>query len=362
MFVKKICLSDFRNYKYAEIDLIEGTNVIYGANARGKTNILEAICVMSTVRSHRGAKEAEMIMFNKNCSSVKIKYFARERENVGEITFFKDKKRQVLLNGVYASKTSEIIGNLKTVIFCPEDLKLVKGSPGERRKMLDLGICQLRQKYFHSLSSYYKVLEQRNKLLKDNPESEMMWVWDEKLISAGTDIIWYRYSYIERLGTKVKEILKNLSGEDIEIVYSCGFECENFNDKSKIKESFEKELKANSEREKKFGVSLTGPHRDDFKIILNGSEAKHYASQGQQRSVALAIKMGEAALIKDDTGETPVLLLDDVLSDLDEKRRSYILNNIKNMQVVITCTEKDLLGKIPDVNLIDVEKIGTRGD
>ena len=361
MFVKRIYLSDFRNYSRAEINLKGGTNVIYGANARGKTNILEAVCVMSTVRSHRGAKEAEMIMFDKNCSSVKIEYFARQRVNTGEITFFRDRKRQALLNGVYVSKTSELIGRLKTVIFCPEDLKLVKGSPGERRKMLDLGICQLRQKYFYSLSSYYKVLEQRNRLLKENPESEMMWVWDEKLVLAGSDIIWYRYSYIERLGVKIKKFLKKLSGEDIEINYNCGFECEDFGDKKKIKESFKKEISENSEREKKFGVSLVGPHRDDFKIILNGSEAKHYASQGQQRSVALAIKMAEAALIKDDTGEDPVLLLDDVLSDLDESRRSYILNNIKGMQVVITCTEKDLLGKIPGVNLIDVEKIGTRG-
>lgn len=362
MFVKKIYLSNFRNYSYAEIDLKEGTNVIYGANAKGKTNILEAVCVMSTVRSHRGAKENEMIMFGKERSAVKIEYSARQRMNIGKIIFSKDKKRQALLNGVYAAKTSEIIGNLKTVIFCPEDLKLVKGSPGERRRMMDLGICQLRQKYFHSLSTYYKILEQRNKLLKENPESEMLWVWDEKLIDSGTDIVWYRYSYIEQLSVKVKEILKNLSGENIDISYSCGFECEDFKSKEKIKDSFKKELEENIEREKKFGISLVGPHRDDFKIFLDGFLAKHFASQGQQRSVALSLKMAEASLISDDTGETPVLLLDDVLSDLDESRRSYILNNIKGMQVVITCTEKELLGKIPGVNLINVENIGTRGD
>lgn len=360
MFVKKIYLSDFRNYVTAEINFNNKTNVIYGTNARGKTNILESIYVMSTARSHRGAKESEMIRFGSECAKIKVDYFAHERENRGEITFFKDKKRQVLINGVYAAKTSEIIGKLKTVMFCPEDLKLVKGSPGERRKMLDLGICQLRQKYFHSLSAYYKILEQRNKLLKENPQSDMMWVWDEKLTQSGADIIWYRYSYIKRLGDKVEYFLNKISGEEAKIIYNCGFEAEDFTDRQKIKDAFEKELKLNSEREKRFGISLTGPHRDDFKIILNGFEAKHYASQGQQRSVALAIKLSEAELVKDDTGEKPVLLLDDVLSELDEKRRNYVLNCIENTQVIITCTDKALFGNLPDVNLIDVETAGIR--
>ena len=357
MFVEQVYLSNFRNYETGNIKFKDGTNVVYGANARGKTNILEAIYTVSTSRSHRGSKEAEMIRFGENSAKIAAKFYSHGRENKAEINFFRDKKKRIKINGVVADKTSKLMGYLNTVIFCPEDLKLVKGSPGVRRKMLDLGICQLRQKYFHSLSAYYKILEQRNRLLKDNPESEMFWVWNQKLVESGTDIIWYRNSFIERLNEKIKKIIKDICDENIDLIYDCGFEAENLKDKKSIKVSFEEEIKRNESREKKFGISLIGPHRDDFKIILNGKEAKFYASQGQQRTIALAIKMAEVELIKDDMGETPVLLLDDVLSELDEKRREYVLNKIKNIQVIITCTEKDLFGNIPDVNLINVENI-----
>lgn len=362
MFVEQVYLSNFRNYEIGNVKFKDGTNVIYGANARGKTNILESIYIMSTSRSHRGSKEAEMIRFGQESAKIALKFYSHGRENKAEIDFFNDKKKRIKINGVVADKTSQLMGYLNTVIFCPENLKLVKGSPGVRRKMLDLGICQLRQKYFHSLSSYYKVLEQRNKLLKDNPESEMLWVWDEKLVECGTDIIWYRNSFIERLNEKIKKIIKEICDEDIDLVYDCGLEAENLKDKEDIKKSLEKELQKNIAREKKIGISLVGPHRDDFKIILNGKEAKFYASQGQQRTIALALKMAEVELIKDDMGETPVLLLDDVLSELDVNRREYVLNKIKNIQVIITCTEKDLFGNIPDVNLINVEDIKNKNN
>jgi len=357
MFVEQVYLSNFRNYETGNVKFKDGTNVIYGANARGKTNILESIYIMSTSRSHRGSKESEMIRFGQNSAKIAAKFHSHGRINKAEIDFFNDKKKRIKINGVVADKTSQLMGYLNTVIFCPEDLKLVKGSPGVRRKMLDFGICQLRQKYFHSLSSYYKVLEQRNKLLRDDPESEMLWVWDEKLIECGTDIIWYRNSFIERLNEKIKKIIKEICEEQIDLIYDCGFEAEDLKNKEIIKNSFENEIKKNLSREKRLGMSLVGPHRDDFKIFLNGKEAKLYASQGQQRTIALAIKMSEVELIKDDMGETPVLLLDDVLSELDVNRREYVLNKIKNIQVIITCTEKDLFGNIPDVNLINVEDI-----
>ncbi len=361
MFVEQIYLSNFRNYEIGKVELINGTNVIYGANARGKTNILEAIYIMSTSRSHRGSKEAEMIRFGQDCAKIAAKFYSHGRTNKSEIDFFSDRKKRIMINEVVADKTSQLMGYLNSVIFCPEDLKLVKGSPGIRRRMLDLGICQLRQKYFHSLASYYKVLEQRNKLLKDNPESEMLWVWNEKLIECGSDVIWYRNSFINRLNEKIKKIIKEICDETIDLIYDCGFEAENLEDKNIIKKSFSNELQKNISREKKLGMSLVGPHRDDFKIILNDKDAKLYASQGQQRTVALALKMAEVELIKDDMGETPVLLLDDVLSELDVNRREYVLNKIKNIQVVITCTEKDLFGNIPDVNLINVENIKNKG-
>ena len=239
MFVKQVFLSDFRNYEKGNVSFKEGTNVIYGANARGKTNILEAIYIMSTSRSHRGAKEVEMINFGKDQAKIDIDFYSHGRENRAEITFFSDRKKRIKINGVVADKTSQLMGNLNTVIFCPEDLKLVKGSPSVRRKMLDFGICQLRQKYFHSLSTYYKILEQRNKLLKDSPDSDMLWVWNEKLIECGTDIIWYRNSFIKRLNEKIKSIILDICNEDIVLIYDCGFAVNDFKNKEEIKTAFE---------------------------------------------------------------------------------------------------------------------------
>ncbi len=357
MFVEQVYLSNYRNYEICNVKFKDGTNVIYGANARGKTNLLEAIYIMSTGRSHRGAKDNELIRFNQTSTKIASKFYSRNRESKLELVFFDNKKKRIKINGVVASKISQLIGYFNAVIFCPEDLKLVKGSPGTRRKLLDFGICPLRKKYFNSLSSYLKVLEQRNRLLKDDPESEMLWVWDEKFLEYGADIIWYRNSFIERLTEKIQPITKEIGNEKVELIYDCGFKIDNLNDKENIKKCFKEELNKIKEREKKAGISLIGPHRDDFKIYLNDSDAKLYASQGQQRTIALAIKMAEVELIKENIGEPPVLLLDDVLSELDESRRNYVLNKIKDIQVIITCTEKDIFGNIPDVNLINIEDI-----
>ncbi len=361
MYVNQIYLSNFRNYKKGLVKFSKETNVIYGANAKGKTNILEAICIMSTARSHRGAKEEELINIESVSSKIGVEFYSQGRENRGVIEFNRNKKRRIKINNVPIEKTSRLMGYLNSVIFCPEDLKLIKGSPKERRRMIDLGICQLRQKYFTALSEYYKILEQRNRLLKDNPQSEMLWVWSEKLCISGADIIWFRHSYMNKLAIHAKSIVKEICNENLQIEYDCGFEVNDFNDKEGIKNSFLEELKKCKEREIRFGMSLLGPHRDDFRIILNGTDAKQYASQGQQRTIALALKMAEVKLIEEDKGEMPVLLLDDVLSELDEKRREYVLKNIKNIQVIITCTDKDLFGQIPHVNLINVDEIKQEG-
>ncbi len=357
MFVEQIYLSNFRNYEKGNVKFNEGTNVIYGANAKGKTNLLEAIYIMSTSRSHRGAKENEIIKFGKTSTKIASKFYSRNRENKLELEFYNNKKKKIKINGVVAAKISQLMGYFNAVIFCPEDLKLVKGSPGIRRKLLDFGICPLRKKYFNSLASYLKILEQRNKLLKDNPESEMLWVWDENFLEYGADIIWYRNSFIERINEKIKPIIREIGNEKVELLYDCGFKINDYKDKENIKKCFKEELIKCKDKEKRAGVSLVGPHRDDFKIFLNDLDAKLYASQGQQRTIALAIKMAEVELIKENIGEYPVLLLDDVLSELDESRRNYVLNKIKGIQVIITCTEKDLFGKIPDVNLINIEDI-----
>ena len=357
MFVEEIYLSNFRNYEKGYTKFSESINVIYGDNARGKTNILEAIYLLSTARSHRLAKEIEMIMFGKQNAKINAKFNSHKRDNIGEIMLFSDKKKQIKINKVPIDRASQLMGFLNVVMFCPEDLRLVKGAPKERRRMIDLGICQLRQKYFHSLSQYGKILEQRNKLLKDNPNSESLWVWNEKLVETGSNVIWFRNNYLNRLTQRAKEIHFDICKENLEIEYDCGVNITNFEDKASIISNFSLEINKNLEREKRFGISLTGPHRDDFKISINGKEARLFASQGQQRTAALSLKMAEVALIENDTGETPILLLDDVLSELDDSRQNYILQNIKGIQVIITCTHKDKFDIIGEVNKINVEGV-----
>ncbi len=340
MFVDEISLNDFRNYEKGYISFTNGLNVIYGGNARGKTNILEAVFLLSAARSHRLARENEMIRFGCKSAKISAKFNSHGRDNLGEIMLFADKKKQIKINKTPIDKTSELIGALNAVMFCPEDLRLIKGSPRERRRMLDLGICQISKRYFHSLSQYIKVLEQRNRLLKENSESKSLWVWDEKLADFGSDVIRFRKKYIDNLYERACVVHSDICGEKLEIKYRCGVPIEDFEDKEKIKSQFCCELKKISPREKRFGLSLAGPHRDDFDIVINGKEARLYGSQGQQRTAALSLKMGEVGLIRDDIGEMPILLLDDVMSELDDLRQGYILSNIKGVQVIITSTTK----------------------
>ncbi|OQB15285.1 MAG: DNA replication and repair protein RecF [Firmicutes bacterium ADurb.Bin193] len=339
MWVDEIRLVNFRGYKNASVMFDRGVNIIYGANASGKTNILEALFLMSAARSHRFVKENEMISFGCKCAKVFAAFYSRGRDNTGEITLFKDKKKQIRINGVAIDKTSELMGFLNAVMFCPEDLRLIKGAPRERRRMMDVGICQISKKYFNALTQYIKVLEQKNRLLKDKPDSKALWVWNEKLAELGTEVIWFRKSYIDSIGKKAAEIHRDICKEDFEIKYSCGAGVDDFSSKESILNRFRCEIEKNDEREKRFGISLVGPHRDDFEIFIDKNEARVYASQGQQRTAVLSVKMSEVSLIRENTGEPPVLLLDDVMSELDAHRQSYILNGIKDSQVIITCTE-----------------------
>lgn len=356
MFVDEIQLNDFRNYKNGFTKFSRGVNVIYGGNARGKTNVLEAIFLLSAARSHRFARENEMIRFGEKSAKITARFNSHGRDNISEISLFSDKKKQIKINKVPIDKTSDIMGFLNVVMFCPEDLRLVKGAPKERRRMMDLGICQVSKKYFHALSQYVKILEQRNRLLKECPESKTLWVWDEKLAQCGTEVIWFRKSYIDSLNLIASKIHNDICKEKLEIQYCCGVQIEDFSNKKAIMQQFICEIKRNCEREKRFGMSLVGPHRDDFNISINDKEARLYSSQGQQRTAALSLKMAEVSLIRDNIGEMPVLLLDDVMSELDLSRQSYILNNINDIQVVITCTTPLECKNAKKINVEDVKR------
>lgn len=279
-----------------------------------------------------------MIRFGCESAKISASFYSRGRENTGEIILFTNKKKQIKINKVPFEKTSELMGVFNAVMFCPEDLRLVKGSPKDRRRMMDIGICQLSRKYFHALSQYVKVLGQRNKLLRDNPESKTLWVWDEKLAQFGAEVIWFRKSYIDNLEKKAASVHKDICGESLELKYLCGTPVSDFSSKEEIRRQICCDIQKVREREKKLKTSLSGPHKDDFEIVINGCPAKLFGSQGQQRTAALSLKMAEVGIILEHTGEMPVLLLDDVMSELDDFRQEYLIRNIKDMQVIITCT------------------------
>lgn len=338
MIAKKLILSGFRNYEYQELEFSEGVNVFYGNNAQGKTNILEAVNFFSGLKSFRGAKDCEIIGFEKENASVKLEFSAFEREQTAEINFSRGKRKILKINGVNKQKFSDIAGVFNTVLFCPEDLNIVKGSPGERRKFLDSCISPLRPKYLKLLTDYKKILENKNNLLKsENPKDKMILLWNERLCEYGAKIILYRKSFISSLRPVIKAFHEKITkGEELEIMYQSAFSEDDEND---IFDLMLKKTTDNIKKEKAAGVSLYGPHRDDLLFFIEGKDASKFASQGQQRTVALGLKLSQMEIIKKNTGEYPVLLLDDVLSELDIIRSEFLLNKIDNHQVMITCTD-----------------------
>jgi len=353
MFVDEIVLKNFRNYENASFKFDKGINIIYGQNAVGKTNILEAIYIMSTARSHRLSRENEMIRFGEKSAEIGCTFFARERMQKGEIRLFSDRKKQIKMNSVPLERTSAVFDYLNTVMFCPEDLRLIKGSPKERRRMLNLALCRVNKRYMAELSKYNQILERKNILLKKNSDDSTLWVWNERLADSGSFIISMRKNYIDSLNSTANRIHKGFCGEDLEIKYSCGAEINDFSSVDIIKQEFLADLEKNADREKSFFAGLIGPHRDDFKISINGLNSRLYCSQGQQRTATLSIKASELELTSKKTGERAVFLLDDAMSELDDTRKKYILESLKNTQVIITGTD---CGIFKDVNKIHITR------
>lgn len=335
MIIKSVYLENFRNYNSQKIDLGNNKNIFYGFNGQGKTNIIEAIYYFCTCKSFRSIHDKDVIKFDKDYSHIRIDFEDSKRNNTADI-YITDKK-SVKVNGVNVEKLSEIIGMINMVIFTPEHLNLIREGPGVRRNFLDILISQIRPLYFKYLMNYYKVLKQRNNLLKNRRMLSTIDVWDEKLVQYGTKICEYRSQIIGELNNYIK--CYKSESEEFLLEYSPSVK----NDFSNP-ENFLKQLKEGLERDIEKGITMTGPHRDDFDVLLNGKSLKKYGSQGQTRTGVLKIKLAECEIIKSVTGEEPILLLDDVLSELDEKRRNYFLSNISERQVIITCTDKDFAG------------------
>lgn len=334
MIVKSIELLNFRNYESLELHFDEGTNILYGDNAQGKTNILEAIYMSGTTKSHKGSKDKEMIRFDCDDSHIRTSIHKNEKDFQIDMHLRKVGTKGVAVNRVPIKKASELFGILNIVFFSPEDLSIIKNGPAERRRFIDVELCQLDKIYMADLSRYNKVLNQRNKLLKDisfrHDLIDTLPMWDIQLLEYGRNIIKKRKQFISEINEIVREIHSNISGnkEKLELIYE-----PNIDDIF-----FEDELLKNKNKDLKLCQTTVGPHRDDIMFSVNGIDIRKYGSQGQQRTSALSLKLSEIDFVKKSIHNTPVLLLDDVLSELDSNRQNYLLNSILDIQTIITCT------------------------
>lgn len=334
MIIKSIDLKNYRNYKNLSIRFDKGINILYGDNAQGKTNLLEAIYVSGTSKSYKVVKDKELINFDENEGHIKTIVEKKDIDYRIDIHLKKNNKKGIAINKVPIKKTGELFNLLNIVFFTPEDLNIIKNAPSERRKFIDNELCQIDKIYFYNLKKYQKVLEQRNKLLKDivnnNNLKKTLDVWDEQLVFYGKKIIKRRSEFIKELQEIIFNIHKNLTKDKEEIYISYEYDTSY--------EDYELKLKKSRDKDIRFLQTSCGPHRDDIKIKIKDIDMRKYGSQGQQRTCALSLKLSEIDIIKNNNFELPILLLDDVLSELDDKRQYDLLQSIKDVQTIITCT------------------------
>ncbi len=335
MYIQKIKLQNFRNYDFEEIELYKGTNIFFGDNAQGKTNILEAIFISSLGKSFRTNKEKELIKENKENAKIEIEFVKEKRTE--KIKLDIADKKVFSVNEIILKKTSEIVGKINIVLFTPEDINILKNEPIKRRRFLNIMISQLRPLYIHLLSQYNKILEQRNNYLKqikyENKNRSNLEIWDEQLINIGMKIFNYRKEFIEKINEKIKKIHLDTTEnkEKIEIKYKSNVISE---------EEYRRKIKIKQEDDIQKGYTSIGIHRDDFEISINKKVVSVFGSQGQQRSSIISLKLAEAEVIYDEKEDYPILLLDDFMSELDKKRVKGFIKRIKDNQVLITCTDK----------------------
>lgn len=334
MIIKSLELENFRNYKTLSIHFDSGTNILYGDNAQGKTNILEAIYLSATTKSHKGSKDRDIINFAADEAHIRTHVVKDGLENRVDMHLRKSKSKGIAINGQKIKKAADLLGLLNVVFFSPEDLSIIKNGPAERRRFVDMELCQLDSSYLYHLNNYNKIVNQRNKLLKElyfNPGlKDTLFVWDSQLVSYGNKVIERRNAFVSQLNEIIYEIHLRLSGgkEALKIVYEPDI----------MPEHFEKKLGECQERDIKLKQTSVGPHRDDFSFVANGVDIRKFGSQGQQRTAALSLKLAEIELVKKVTKDIPLLLLDDVLSELDSSRQNYLLNSIGDIQTIVTCT------------------------
>ena len=345
MIIESLELADFRNYDNLKIDFSSGTNILYGDNAQGKTNILEAIYVSATTKSHKGSKDKEIINFGKEEAHIRTILEKDNAEYRVDMHLRKNKSKGIAIDGQKIKRASDLIGRLNVVFFSPEDLSIIKNGPSERRRFMDMELCQLDHIYLNSLSKYNKLVVERNKVLKDlfeKPENSVLLdVQDKQLCEYGSVIIKAREKFIKELNEIISPIHEKLTGgkELLSVYYEPNV---TFDD-------FEKKLAASRKKDMYAKQTTIGPHKDDFSFIVkkisepgtDGIDIRKFGSQGQQRTASLSLKLSEIEIVKKSKKDNPVLLLDDVLSELDSNRQNYLLNTIGDIQTIITCTGLD---------------------
>ena len=334
LIVKQIELQNFRNYDTLCLALHGGVNILYGDNAQGKTNILEAIYLCATTKSHKGSKDRELIRLGESEAHIRMQLEKNQMPHRIDMHLKKNKAKGVAIDGIPIRKSSELFGMLHVVFFSPEDLSMIKNGPAERRRFLDLELCQLNRLYLRYLADYNKALNQRNNLLKQiglkRELLDTIDIWDSKLLEYGEQLIVCRKQFIAQLNEILPPIHNRLSGgrETLQIQYDANVE----------QQAFAFRLKEQRERDLVTRMTNCGPHRDDISFFIGTEDVKRYGSQGQQRTAALSLKLAELELVKETIKEKPVLLLDDVLSELDRKRQLQLLGSIEDLQTLITCT------------------------
>ena len=337
MKIKSLKLKNFRNYDFLKLEFDDATNIFYGDNAQGKTNILESIYISGTTKSHRGTKDRDLIQFEREESHIETVVEKNDITYQIDMHLKKNSPKGIAINKVPIRKASELFGIINIVFFSPEDLNIIKNGPSERRRFIDLELSQLDKVYLNNLSNYNRIVNQRNHLLKDITQQknlmETLDIWEIQLVQYGNKIIERRKQFVKEINKIISNIHKKLTGEkeEIHLIY----------EPSTGGLTLEQALRKNRERDMKIKSTSVGPHRDDICFMAGNLDIRKFGSQGQQRTAALSLKLSEIELVKQSIHDTPVLLLDDVLSELDKHRQNYLLDSIHDIQTLITCTGVD---------------------
>ena len=357
MYIKKLKLKNYRNYKEINIDFKENINLIYGNNGEGKTNILESIYLASYGHSNKPVKDSEIINFDEKEAHVKMDFVKNNVENTVETHLKKDKKKGIAINGVKVKKISDIIGKVNLIFFSPEDLKIIKEGPQKRREFLDKSICEIDSVYLYNLVRYNKLLEKRNVLLRDisqkinvRENKYFLYAIDENFIKCGEIIIKKRADYIESIKENINSVYKYITSNkyNLDVIY----------EKNVEEGSFEKRLIKSQEKDIKYATTSVGPHRDDVAFLINEKDLRKFGSQGQTKIASFACKLSQIQNVKKISGEKPILLLDDVFSEIDEEKQEKLSTIIKDIQTIITATgiEKNIFKNIKVDQVYKIEK------